>query len=741
MAKKEPVDNDDVTFLGQSVDPELQAKVEEYMEAEETPVKPKAPISVPIKEPDLTGETIGAPLLPTDQLPDIAKEKPAEAPKVTLPKKKIIPITHHDDEEVEAEAKTAEEPAVESPEPEETEPAEPPAEDIPEVEKPEPEEPTEPEEEPEIIPDEPASELEPLPEEEPATEEDELGLEDVQTSHAVDEIIATEADDLLAAEDAKRGVIKSDDKPKKEKKSHKNPFKFLLAGKRSRKAVFAAALIVLVVACTIPNSRYLMLNIVGVRASTSMKILDDKTQQPLKNVEVSLSGKSSKTDVEGYVKLEKVKLGTQNMTIKKPAFAEVSRKVTIGWGSNPLAEVQLTPVGSQYSFVLTDFLSGKPIAKAEAINGEASARSDEKGEAVLTVPEVDADELEIQIVTENYRTETVKVPTTKKEVQNISLVPSRKHAFVSKRSGKFDVYKIDVDGKNEEKVLAGTGVEREDTIALVSHPKKDTVAFLSTRESVRNQDGFLLSTLTLIDLSNNEKKNIAQSERVQIIDWIGDKLVYVKIAQGESEASPQRHRLLSYDISSNSEKELASTNYFNDVLVAKGAVYYSPAVYKVNGSVGLYKINPDGTSKKTLYQKEVWNLFRTTYEKISVSVGQDWYELDLNNDGLTKSSGAPPQLRSRIYVDSPEAKRSLWTDERDGKGVILSYDPGSKEEKPLQTQSGIKNPIRWLDEDHAVYRVANGQETADYVLSLSGGDPKKIKDVTNSAGIDRWYYY
>lgn len=82
-----------------------------------------------------------------------------------------------------------------------------------------------------------------------------------------------------------------------------------------------------------------------------------------------------------------------------------------------------------------------------------------------------------------------------------------------------------------------------------------------------------------------------------------------------------------------------------------------------------------------------------------------------------------------------------WVDERDGKGVLLNYEHDTKQEKTLQAQGGIKSPIRWLDEDHVVYRVADGRETADYVMSLSGGEPKKVRDVTNTAGIDRWYYY
>jgi hypothetical protein len=218
-------------------------------------------------------------------------------------------------------------------------------------------------------------------------------------------------------------------------------------------------------------------------------------------------------------------------------------------------------------------------------------------------------------------------------------------------------------------------------------------------------------------------------------------LVYVKITQGASEADTNRHKLMSYNIESASEKELASTNYFNDVVSVNGVIYYSPALYQVNGAVGLYKINADGSNKKTVYNKEVWNLFRTAYDKFSLSIGQDWYELSLGNDEVKKVGGAPSVLKSRVYINSPDQKRSIWVDERDGKSVLLDYEIDTKTDKTLLTESGIKNPIYWLDDSHVVYRVADGNETADYIMSLSGGTPKKIKDVTNTVGIDRWYYF
>jgi hypothetical protein len=734
MAKpKNNPDDENITYLGQDVDPALQEKVKEYMEyPSEEDIKSTEVTNPDVPVPVTDAEPAGsAPLLPTSELPDLSKTTK-------------IPVTEHIAEEDPEQADK-----VDPEKPEESIEAEAEESDNPEKA-------ITPINVDEVSDNSAADQLEvvssdnpdvPLPAdiEEPAPIKDELGLEDAQTSHAVDEIIASEADKLLEVEDEKTAPstvasIKKEKKPKSNR-SLKAFFKAWFTVPKYRNATLILLLMTVITAAVIPTTRYAALNTAGVRAALTMKVIDDKTGQPLKNVEVQVDNRSAKTDKDGNVKVEKIKLGSRDVKVHKPAFAEYQRKIIIGWGSNQQGEVGLTAVGAQYTFVLADFLSGKPIKGAEAVSGEASARSDDKGEIVLTVPDTDKDQLEVQILADTYRTEDLKLPTDKKDKQALQLVPSRKHTFISKRTGKFDVYKIDVDGKNEELVLAGSGLEKEDTLALVPHAKKDVVALVSTRDNVRNKDGFLLSTLTLIDINSKETKRLAQSERVQIIDWIGDKLIYVKIAQGESEASLQRHRLMSYDIETETEKELASTNYFNDILVARGAIYYSPALYKVNGSVGLFKVNADGTNKKTIYEKEAWNLFRTSYDKVSVSIGQDWFELALGNDGFTKSNGAPPVLKSRIYVDSNNSKQSLWVDDRDGKGVLIDYDTDTRDEKPLQTQSGLKNPVRWLDDDHAVFRVANGQETADYVLSTSGGVPKKIRDVTNAAGIDRWYYY
>lgn len=797
MAKSKPEDlNNDVTFNGQSIDPEIQRKVDQYMDLEEPDPAPEdavladeSVVESPAGSTEPNSES--APLLPTDQLPDSVKEDPV--PDVEKPKGKSIAVKDLNEEP---------DPAPSAPElpgeggAEEDSPASEPAESDKEP-APEEEEEDEPEEkrltedeaneltiadEPELedeaseniaeeeVAETPEAETEPVAEPEPVpaidaenlaapafeekpvydgktiadAEREALPLDDPQTAKAIDEIIAADADKLLEIEDAKKEsapqpVAAAPPRAKKAKKG--NIFKRWFTTPLYRNLTIVAVVVAAIGVGAYPDSRYFVLNSAGVRVSTSVRALDESTALPLKNVEVVVDGKSAKTDSEGTARVEGVRLGQQTLLIKKPAFAEVTRQVTLGWGSNPLGDFSLRPVGTQYVFKLTDFLSGKPVTKGEISYEEASAKINDKGEAKITIPNTKQEEITIQVSADNYRSEKVTVNTTVEQEYAVQLVPAKKHLFFSKRSGKVDLYTAYVDGKEEAVLLSGSGIERDDSLGIAPHPAKNISAFTSSRENVRNKDGYLLNTLQLIDLETKEITKVAQSERIQIIDWAGDRLVYVKTAQGASQADPKRHRLMSFDIGSKTEVELASSNYFNDVLSVNGALYYSPALYQVNGNVGLYKINADGTNKKTIFQKEVWNLFRTGFDTVSLSVGQDWYELNLNDDSMKKVGGAPSVLKSRVYVKSPDGKRSVWIDERDGKTVLIVYDHGSKKDSPLITQSGIKNPIRWLDDDHLVYRVANGQETADFVISLSGGEPKKIVDVMNSYGIDRWYYF
>lgn len=564
---------------------------------------------------------------------------------------------------------------------------------------------------------------------------------DPETDKAVDDIVAGEGDELLEVEDAIRDSDQPAEEEPKPKKHIAGAIRSFFARPVVRWGLLLALLVGIITAVLVPTSRYFVLNTAGVHASSSLSVVDESTGQPLKNVHVQIGSVSVVTDASGTASLKNIKLGPQTLLVEKRAFAPVSKTITLGLGSNPLGDFELKPTGSQYTFTITDYLSKKPIAKALATGNGADASADDKGAIKLTIDKPDEQKIQITVQADNYRSEQVMIDPADKGDHVVRLVPARKQLFVSKRSGKYDIYSVYIDGKDEKLVLAGSGSEQESNMVLVPHPSEEVVAYVSNRGNQHNGDGFLLSNLVLINTTDNTTTAVATSERIQIVDWAGDRLVYVQIAAGASADSPKRYRLVSYDFKDGSSKELASANYFNDVTSAQGAIYYAPSSAYQTTPTNFYKINADGSSAQTVFGQEVWNIFRTAYDHMTLSVQQQWYDYHLGDKAPIKLNNAPVNQTSRIYIDSPDGKHSAWVDKRDGKGVILIYDLATKTDTTLRSQSGITYPVRWLNDSVLVYRVKTDQETADYAISLDGGDPIKVKDVTNSTGISSWYYY
>ncbi len=557
-------------------------------------------------------------------------------------------------------------------------------------------------------------------------------IEDRTTSDAVDDIVADEADMVLASEDAE--ITKAFVPDKKKSGISLGQFFKSKLGKWATLIVLAVLIIGLAV---LPLSRYYILNLLGVRASVNLVVTDDSSQQPLKNIEVTIGNDTASTDSDGKVRLSRVRLGKNNLLIHKRAYADFTKTITVGWGSNPLGGFTLKATGTQYTIVVKDFLSGQPITDAEAGVGEAVSTADKTGKIILSI-DSGTQSLVVSINAKSYRSQKVTLTSNSKADQKVSLVPVRKDAFISKRTGRYDLYKINVDGKNEEVVLKGTGLE-QDNMVLSVHPSDEVLAYVSTRDNVHNKDGFLLSTLLLVDLGDNSVKNIVQSERVQLLGWSGDYLVYLQITAGTSAFSPKRYRLVSYNYKTADKRELATANYFNDAKLIGNNVYYSLTGLGQNeGSFS--RITVDGSSKQQIINQIVWSIYRTSYDKFTLSVGQDWYDNKVGSLTTTKLSGQPSALKSFVYVDSPDKKHSLWVDDRDGKGVLLSYDTVTKTDKIIKTQSGITSSVRWLNNSTIIYRIHTDQETADYVLSVDGGDAKKISDVTNTINIEQGYY-
>ncbi|MDQ3123381.1 MAG: DUF5050 domain-containing protein [bacterium] len=561
---------------------------------------------------------------------------------------------------------------------------------------------------------------------------------------AIDDIVAEEGDVVLEAEDQTRDLEAGVQEEEPKKRS------WLLRFFGNSKTRWSLFIIILAAAGAIsymPKSRYYVLNNFGVRASVSVSIIDELTSQPLKNVSVRVANSSGLTDQDGKVVLNQVRLGPAKLLIEKRAFATIERDYTVGWGSNPIGELEAKAVGAQYAFTVIDSLSARPIKDAEVSSGEGNAISDSEGKVVLTLDTATLDDtaqVTIDFSAVSYRAEAVKINVNNKESQSVELVPLRKHVYISKRSGTYDVYAAHIDGKNEKKLVQGTGLERDD-IALVPHQKDEVAALVASRENVRSSDGYLLNTLYILNTKDGNLVKIDQSDQIQIIGWDAQgHLVYVKIAAGASGTDPKRHRLMSFNYKDYSDvKELASSNSFNDVVMANNRVFYAQSdVFSEKTVAALHGINPDGSDKKTLLSKEVNTIVRSTYESLELKVGKSWYRYILGSVGGAVPIPAPDKKTSRIFADNPTRAVSLWRDSRDGgKGVLLTYDKAIKSDTVLTTRSGLNLPFYWLNDKYAVFRVNDGTETADYIMNIDGGEPRKIADVTDSAGIGNWVYY
>jgi hypothetical protein len=567
-----------------------------------------------------------------------------------------------------------------------------------------------------------------------ASESPRDNLADPKTDAAVDDILRKESDALL------EGQMPVPTPPQPKRGFWRKVGGFFKAWWRNKWARWITILLLLALIAAgaiIQDVRHAALNTIGVRSKASVVVLDETTRLPLKNVAVTLGNYKAMTDIKGEARFENLKLGDYSLEIERIAFASYKRKITIGWGSNPLGDIKLKATGIQYSLVITDYLSGKSLPGAEVVTDDVNALADKSGKVILTVESTDETTLPVTVQLPGYRSEAIELNPTVQTPTQVVLVPNQKSVFVSKQSGKYDVFASDLDGKNRKLLLAGTGTETSN-LALVVSPDGKRAAYVASRDNKRDEDGYLLQALTIIDLEEGASSVADHAEQIQLVDWIGNRLIYRATIAGASAANPQRNRLISLNYQTNSKSQLATANQFNAIISAKGLLYYGVSSTDPDASMGLYRVKPDGSSRKRLTEDEIWTGIRTTYNTLSLQTPDGWFAYNLKNEELNKTN-APGELGAYAFVDDSKAKRSLWVDVRDGKGVLLSYDIDKDAHQTLVTQEGLGYPVRWAGDKAIIYRVAMKGEIADYVVSSEGGTARKITDVSPAYGFAQVY--
>lgn len=478
----------------------------------------------------------------------------------------------------------------------------------------------------------------------------------------------------------------------------------------------------------VPKVRTVVLNSVGVRTSVSVAAIDGSTQQPLKNAVLAVDGVTARTNAEGKAKLQGVKLGKKTVHVRKPGFAEIKKQLNLGMRVIDLGQVELKATGIQYQFSATDFLSGKPVKGAMLTSGEATTQSDKDGAALLTIPPNDDETFKVTIDKDGYRTETIEINAKAIDATTVKMVPSQKQVFFSKESGRYDLYKQDIDGRDRKVVLPGTGIETAAVDVLVDLSGK-RAAVVSSRDNQRNKDGYLLQALTIVDIESGDSETIEHAEEIALVGWKDSTLIYQMTASAASAASTNRQKIMAYDYERSKRLQLGNANYFSGVVQYGDAVYYGVSATDPDAKSGVYKIKIDGSGKKTILPGNVWMIARADYKTIKIQTDSKWYDLKINTD-VTVSAGAPSGAYARSYLDQSAGKRSAWVDQRDSRGALMVYDVAEGKDRQIVIERGMTEARRWLSDSVIVYRAVVGNVATEYAVSIDGGDPHEITEVS-----------
>lgn len=543
------------------------------------------------------------------------------------------------------------------------------------------------------------------------------------TNSAVKEIIANESDQLLAVQDEGIQNTAVKIKPKRKK-----PIK-----KRILKILIGVLFLALLASLASPSIRYKLLNTAGVRSGASIVIVDSKTLQPIKGVSVTIGNSTATTDSSGTAKLDKLLLGPTELRAEKRAYKTITRHETLGWGSNPLVGAQLEPIGVKQSFLVVDELSGKPIKDSEIISGEFSVRTDEKGEAVLNSDAKKGSSTKVTIQANGYRSQDINASTNDGKPIQVKLLLSQRIAFVVRGVGTYDIYAIDSDGRNKKQVLKGTGHEQSN-LKLIQSPDGNRAMLIANRTGSKDKNGALVEELNIINIDTGEIKEVSKGSAIKPIGWAGKRFIYTRTINDVNSDDPARDRLMSYDYNSGDNRQLASSNYFNEVMLVGTTVFYSPSSAHQDGvNVGFFRVNANGDNKQLVLDKEVWGVIRTSYDSMALAVQQDWYQLKTSDQKPVLMGGKPVDSVSRVYSDSPDGLASVWVDEKGGKSKIQVLDiKNNKETTVVDSLPSVSLP-RWIGNSSISYGAYDRSEFSIFIVSTNGGEPRKLTSAYSSS--------
>lgn len=529
-------------------------------------------------------------------------------------------------------------------------------------------------------------------------------------------------------------------------------------------AIPLTILVIVLLILAIPITRYQSLGLV-LKKDYSIQVIDSSTKDPVSGATVTFGSISAQTDGSGIAKLNKVKVGPHQFSVSKKYYKDGSLTSTVPLLSQKdTPQHELTATGRQVKVSIINTINKKPLSDVKIKVADIAAQTDSKGDAALVLPPGVAEQ-KAELSLDGYVTSSVviKVSENKVEENKFNLAPAGKVYFLSKRTGKIDVMKSNLDGTDQQIVLAATGKEDDaDTILLASRDWKYLVL------KSKRDDG--KPKLYWIDTSTDKLNTLDEGDAdFTVIGWSEHYFNYRVHRNSVGNGQPNRQALKSFNAENAKLAILNQTagatndsgyahevfsNFFiiDDTLVFektwdRSYDYYGGANPVIGKSAGIYSIRVDGTGFKTLktlpyddsndyyYFSSVLYAPKEIYYRVYVNDAYKYYEYDngafKEDDGLKEAYDKFVGSTYPTYLLSPSGKQTFWVQPRDGKhSFLVGDDEGQNEKEIAKLEDKFQNYGYYTDE----YALISKNSSELYVIPSFG-----VKDVAELVKITDYH--
>ena len=321
-----------------------------------------------------------------------------------------------------------------------------------------------------------------------------------------------------------------------------NPLKRLFGRywRHKKWTVPLTALALFAVVAAVPASRYALAAYV-VKQQVAVSVMDSATKKPVSSADVSLDGKTYKTDKDGKTIIKDVRVGNRKLTISKKYYKSTDQTVLVPINKSASVDMQMVATGRQVPVSVVNKISGKPLENTTLKSVGTEVKTDKDGKAVIVLP-ADKEDLPITVGSDGYNGLEARVKVTDQEIKenSFALTPNGKLYFLSRQSGKIDVVKTDLDGGNRQTVVSGTGKEDERGTVLLASRDWKYLALLSRRDSG-------LARLYVVDTSNDKMSEMdAGNASFSLVGWQDHDFVY-KVTRKTNFYDPNQVAIKSYN--------------------------------------------------------------------------------------------------------------------------------------------------------------------------------------------------